>query len=348
MKRNYGIDLLRIILMFMVCMLHTLGQGGILKTFDGFSAEKTVFYLLETICYCAVDAFALISGYMAADKPRNHSKMVSMWLQAFFYSFVVTLILSSLSIGKPLKIKSVFKALFPVISGYYWYFTAYVALYFAMPVFNAFIFKADEKTAKRMLLIIFFLYTVLGTLKDPFKTKDGYSAIWLMVLYCAGGLSKRGRIFEKKKTSFLVFLWAVSTCFTWASKVFAGTGILLNYVSPTVLLSGLLLVVIFSRLRPKGTIIKKISPLVFGIYLFQLNKIIWHYVLKGRAAFAADMNIFAGVFFSFVFAFAIFAAGLAVEYIRTLLFRLLRISKLSEKITSLSKRACEKMILFFN
>ena len=29
--RNHGIDLLRLVLMFMVCMLHTLGQGGILN-----------------------------------------------------------------------------------------------------------------------------------------------------------------------------------------------------------------------------------------------------------------------------------------------------------------------------
>ena len=65
MKRNYGIDLLRIVLMFMVCMLHTLGQGGILKNCGDKTVEKAVFYLLEVICYCAVDAFAVISGYTA-------------------------------------------------------------------------------------------------------------------------------------------------------------------------------------------------------------------------------------------------------------------------------------------
>ena len=30
-ERNYGIDLLRLVLMYMVCMLHTLGQGGTLR-----------------------------------------------------------------------------------------------------------------------------------------------------------------------------------------------------------------------------------------------------------------------------------------------------------------------------
>lgn len=30
-ERNYGIDLLRLVLMYMVCILHTLGQGGVLN-----------------------------------------------------------------------------------------------------------------------------------------------------------------------------------------------------------------------------------------------------------------------------------------------------------------------------
>lgn len=348
MKRNYGIDLLRIILMFMVCMLHTLGQGGILKHCDQISVERAVFYLIEVICYCAVDAFALISGYTASPKPRNHSKLVNMWFQAFFYSFVLTMILCAFSVGKMPKTKGILKAMFPVTSGYYWYFSAYVALYFAMPVINSFIFKIDEKSAKRMLLIIFFLYTVLDSLKDPFKSKGGYSAIWLMVLYCAGGLSKKAKIFESKKTSTLVLFWVGCIISTWSMKAFGKFNILYSYISPTVLLSGLLMVVIFSRLQLKGTIIKKISPLVFGIYLFQLNKIIWKYVLKGRTAFVADMNIFVGVLCSFAIAFAIFCSGLAVEYIRTLLFKLLKISKLSDKIADSSKKTAGKLIRFFD
>ena len=348
MKRNYGIDLLRIVLMFMVCMLHTLGQGGILKNCGDKTVEKAVFYLLEVICYCAVDAFAVISGYTATKKLRNHSKFVNMWFQAFFYSFVLTLILCAFSIGKWPKIGGFFKAIFPVTGGYYWYFTAYTALYFAMPVINSFILKADEAAAKRMLLIIFFLYTILGSLKDPFKTKGGYSAIWLIVLYCVGGLSKRAKIFESKKTHTLVFLWALCVLSTWALKAFAKYGILLSYISPTVLLSALLLVVIFSRLRLKGTVIKKITPLVFGIYLFQLNKIIWRYVLKGQTAFVLEKNIFVGVLYSFLIALAIFASGLAVEFFRTLLFRLFKISRLSEKIVASSKKIAGKMTVFFD
>ena len=70
-ERNYGIDLLRIVLMYMVCILHTLGCGGVLAACTEGTTPHKVFWLLEILSYCAVDAFALISGYTATDKMRK-------------------------------------------------------------------------------------------------------------------------------------------------------------------------------------------------------------------------------------------------------------------------------------
>lgn len=65
--RNHGIDLLRLVLMFMVCMLHTLGQGGILNA----SAEGTnayrAYWFLEILSYCAVDGLLLVDMLQATD-----------------------------------------------------------------------------------------------------------------------------------------------------------------------------------------------------------------------------------------------------------------------------------------
>lgn len=97
--RNHGIDLLRLALMFMVCMLHTLGQGGILNA----SAEGTnayrAYWFLEILSYCAVDGFAVISGYAASNRPRKYDKIVNMWFQAFFYSFILTGVLTVIGIS---------------------------------------------------------------------------------------------------------------------------------------------------------------------------------------------------------------------------------------------------------
>src|SRR5574344_1724268 len=86
-NRNYGIDFLRLVLMYMVCVLHTLGQGGIIYSSINGSIGFGVFYLLEIISYCAVDSFAIISGYTSKNKPQKYEKIVSMWFQVLFFSF---------------------------------------------------------------------------------------------------------------------------------------------------------------------------------------------------------------------------------------------------------------------
>ena len=78
-ERNYGLDLLRVVLMYMVCMLHTLLQGGVLPACTAGTILHKVFWFLEVLCFCAVDAFALISGYTATDKMRKFEKLTEMW-----------------------------------------------------------------------------------------------------------------------------------------------------------------------------------------------------------------------------------------------------------------------------
>lgn len=110
--------------------------------------------------------------------------------------------------------------------------------------------------------------------------------------------------------------------------------ILTNYTSPTVLTNALLMVIIFSRLQFKGTIISKLSPLVFGIYLFQLNQIIWMNYLANAFSFVAQANIFMGVVYAFVFAALIFVSGLIVEYVRSKIAKIIKIPELSKKVVN--------------
>ena len=44
-KRNYGIDILKILSMFMVVVLHVLGQGGVLKHALDLTLNDTVAWL---------------------------------------------------------------------------------------------------------------------------------------------------------------------------------------------------------------------------------------------------------------------------------------------------------------
>ncbi len=108
------------------------------------------------------------------------------------------------------------------------------------------------------------------------------------------------------------------------------------------------MVILFSRLRPKGTVVKKLSPLVFGIYLFQLNPVIWNTYLQGRASFVAQAGVAAGVGYVFIIAGGIFLSGLIVEFVRSRLAKIMRIPVLSQKIVALIQWVLQKVLIVLN
>lgn len=347
-ERNYGIDLLRLVLMFMVCLLHTLGQGGILKACEVGSFNYKFYWVLEATSICAVDGFALISGYMATDKPHGYEKLADMWFQAFFYSFILTFLFTIVGINAKWQTIDIIKCAFPMTFEKFWYFTAYFALFFVIPVFNKYIFGIDDVTAKKALIVMVILFSCVGIIADPFKTKWGYSAIWLMILYCIGALAKRTKLFETRKSMTLVILWVCCVAFSWAVLAYVKTGRLINYVSPTTLLSAVIMVVLFSRLKLNRAagVIAKLSPLTFGIYLFQLNQVVWDVLLKDAFVFVADKDIISGAAYVFAFAASIFISGLIVEFVRNKLAACLKISSLSKKIVYVADKLLNKLFVF--
>jgi hypothetical protein len=119
-----------------------------------------------------------------------------------------------------------------------------------------------------------------------------------------------------------------------------GTQRLIRYVSPTILLTGVIMVILFSRMKLKGKIISKLSPLALGIYLFHSNKVLWRNVIKDAFVFIVDKNIIVGILLVFGIATVIFLAGLIVEFVRSKLANWIKLDKLSKKIVTL----CEKML----
>lgn len=342
-ERNYGIEALRLLFMYVICVMHLMWRGGIVPSCAAGTAQYGVFWLLEVSGYCSVNVFGIISGYTAVDKPRRYEKIVDMWMQAFFYSFVVTVILTALGLDDEWSASKIGLCALPVMFGNYWYFTAYFALFFAIPLLNKFLFAVDERTAKRAFVTIAVLFSFLTISSDPFKTNVGYSAIWLMVLYCIGALAKRIKLFETRSSLTLLVWWALCVLSTWGVFMIAGSRYLMEFTSPTILLNGIIPVVLFSRLRIKGTTIARATPYVFGIYLLQLNPVIWDNVLKGAFAGIADMPVILGVISLLAWSFAVFAIGFAVEVARSKIAQRIGVPQLSKRIAASCEAAVDRL-----
>jgi len=152
-KRNYGIDLLRIVAMFFIVILHSLGQGGLLSNLSLTSFQYKSVWLLEIIAFCAVDIFALISGYVSykeEDTKVKYSSYFVLWFEVVFYGLLITGIFNIID-PKIVSISSYTKVIFPVYHGLYWYFTAYTGLYILMPLINKGIRNCSNETLKKLL-----------------------------------------------------------------------------------------------------------------------------------------------------------------------------------------------------
>ena len=121
---------------------------------------------------------------------------------------------------------------------------------------------------------------------------------------------------------------------------------LISYISPTILASGLIMVVLFSRLKLKNVrLISLLSPLAFGIYLFQNSPVIWKH-LDGMFTFAADKPIAVCVIYVFLFAAAIFASGLLVELVRSRIAKAIKIPSLSQTIVDVIGRIISRIVKY--
>ena len=116
-ERNYGIDLLRIVAIYMILILHILGQGGVLKNIwieaDCYEAAWT----MELMAYCAVNCYALISGYVGLNSRFKLSNLFLIWGQVVFISVVSLAIFACF--GTDITGSNLLDACLPVASGTY-------------------------------------------------------------------------------------------------------------------------------------------------------------------------------------------------------------------------------------
>ena len=132
-EKNYGIDALRVLAMFMVTILHILTQGGILNASGRFTSQYEAGWLLQTMAFCAVNVYALISGYVWVYAKYRYRNLIELWLQVIFYTILITTLFGVL-VPSSVSAMEWIKAIFPVMFNQYWYFSSYVALFLFMPL----------------------------------------------------------------------------------------------------------------------------------------------------------------------------------------------------------------------
>ena len=89
-RRNYGIDFLRVISTFMIVILHILGNGSVLNHTVSLTLSGELLWAIKILSLCAVDCYALISGYVGINKKHKYKNIISLSLQVSFYAVIIT------------------------------------------------------------------------------------------------------------------------------------------------------------------------------------------------------------------------------------------------------------------
>lgn len=346
-QRNYGIDLLRILSMLYVVILHSLYQGLPFDSLPRGSMTSIYLHMVEGLCFCAVNIFGIISGYVGYREEEGHlhhyRSLCLLWLQVVFYNVGITLLFMVLKPGC-VSLPQLISCFFPVIRSSYWYFTAYAGLFLLMPFLDSAIRGSSSVSLRARIPVFFLLFSVCAVWNDSFHTRNGYSMVWLTLLYILGASLKKTGM--GKELSIPVLIIGILYCTVVSAylsyKQFYCTFLTLpvssdalkSYLFPTHVINALCHVLLFQKLRiPQRLQIPVMAAALgtFSVYLINTHPLVWDYVLKGLFQYLLDASILRVVVDIPVFAVGFVMVALGIDWLRRQLFRLLQIPRLSER-----------------
>lgn len=351
-KRILGIELIRIVSMLMILVLHICLQGGVLTNLAVGSLSYWLAWLLESLCYCSVNCYALITGYVMYSKERNkykYSRIIPLWLQVFMWNMLITILFKIFSPDK-VTAETFATAFFPTVTTQYWYFTAYFGIFFFIPFFNILIDNIGKKEYICLIVTLFAVFSFIPFIfqEDPFHTKNGYSTLWLAVLYFIGAFIKQNEdvINVKKRIWAIIYvLSSVIPCISSSVLDIAGTsadmlvssgGTTYAYTSPFTVAAAVALFMLLKDVKIQNHFIEKFitiaSSVSFGIYLIHVNPLVFDYLVKDLFKGLASMPCCTMILSIIAFSLLLYALLGAADYIRLVIFRLLKVNELSNKL----------------
>lgn len=360
--RHEGIELLRIVSMFMIVVSHILGR--VQTCIPDYGVEYWMLWGIRPIVSCAVNCYALISGYVGWNKKNSFGKIIGLWCQVAFYTIGLTLLLS---IIRPdlMYLDAYIYALFPITSGQYWYITAYFGLMFVMPFLNSGIQKMKKSQLLVSIVLLLGSFVILPMFLPDFSIGEGYglaggfSTLWLATLYILGAVINKYHILNglKKKCACILFMAAASfsVCFmllfssnnslfffSWfsAKRFMVSTAI-------TILLEAVALLSVFENIKLGGLkreIVLYTAPSTLGVYLLHEFPLLKYNILLMCWDRFADKTLYEMIGLIFVSASIIFILGVGIDLVRRFLFQKINVRTKCNDLAEMIEKKLDSLL----
>lgn len=295
-KRNIGIDLLKIICMFMVIAFHYSDHGSV-----SLSATAPITFNWVILATCRIwggicnAVFMLVTGYyLSRDKKFSWKKVIRLYMQVSFFTLLCGVICILYNHGQADKY-FIIRLFLPLSSNKYWFFTTYFIIYFIHRYLNVIIDNITREQHFTLMTIGLGVYSVFYTFGSCMMlpiTKDlsfsrwisgGNGVIIYVILYFVGAYLRKYNISFKFDKLILLMLLAAEVLllfFMRAVAAKAGNDGYIYYFSWGTekifpILVAIVALTVFKKIDIKESLlsrmIKYVAPSVFAVYLFHIG-----------------------------------------------------------------------------
>ncbi len=278
---------------------------------------------IEAGARVGVDSFILISGYfMISSASFKTSKVIRLWGQMFFYSYVIYLIFRFSGLGTK-ETYGVVQACLPVTFNQWWFASAYFLLLLTSPFINRLLNSLDQKQYLGLIFMLFILWCVIPTFSLTTLGCNEY--LWLVFVYSLGGYIRKYGMLTRLPAVKLILLSLACYLLNYLSIVisrvlYPGGAVKVFSIelqSLAMLVISVLLFLGFTKIRLKHSrVINFIASTTFGIYLIHENpnirQFLWKTLLDNKSRIDSDTLIP----FSVIVIVCVFIVCMIIEIMR--------------------------------
>ncbi len=193
-ERSSNLELFRIISMLFIVAHHYVVNSGMTKEMlvSPFSSNSLFFFVLGAWGKIGINCFVMITGYFMCKSHITLKKFLKLLLEVEFYKIVIFLVFTFTGYQK-FSLSSLFVAIVPVRIVSDGFVSAFLIFFLFIPFINILINNINEKMHLRLIVLLLFLYTFLGTLPH-FSVNMNYVS-WFAVIYT---IASYFRLYPKK------------------------------------------------------------------------------------------------------------------------------------------------------
>lgn len=317
--RQSGIELLRIVAMMLVMFGHTHCQTNFYlpQAADILSHPFHSFFQLLYSCITTtgVGIFIAISGWFGI---KFSIKGLSKYLFQVAFILLAIYVFSIIFLAVPIDVLGI-KYCLGLYEGY-WFVLGYLGLYMASPILNSFIEHASKKEYQVFLIAFYLFQCIYSWVTGWYSYYNGYSIILFCGIYLTAAYLKKYPISWMQRHAIYLL---VATILLMASIAFISTWMVNNAGrqirddNPLVILTCILFVISFSKLKFQSQFVNWLAASCFAVYLIHFSPFIHPYLMTTTSSiyWQYDGLIYVALLF----------AELLMVYITCTLFDQLRI-----------------------